>query len=137
MNNKIRNALAVFGATVFVGMAHAMPSDFVGTWTNLNPSTRGIVKVVITPGLQIRNFGACTPTLCDMGAVNMITYGNNVSDLNHKYATAHYDMSFKKVEVIAKLTGNKIMTVEAFNRFIDGSGRQNYLSSERFRKVAP
>ncbi len=137
MKNHIRNVLAVIGTTVIAGMAQAMPADFVGTWTNLNPSTRGIVKVVITPALQMQNFGACTPALCDMGAVQMVTYGNSVADLNHKFGTAHYDLSFKKIEVVAKLTGNKIMTVETFNRFIDGSGRQNYYSGERYKKVAP
>jgi hypothetical protein len=41
---------------------YASAGDFVGTWKNLNPSTRGIVQVTVAPDMSMHLWGACTPT---------------------------------------------------------------------------
>ncbi len=117
--------------------AFAYPTNFIGTWKNLNPNTRGIVKLIITPGPIMRMYGACTPTPCDNGTTSLITFGNNVSDLNHKVAVGHFNLNFKKIGTTLKLLNNNRLSFEHFNQFTDSSGRQNYWMTENFKKVLP
>jgi hypothetical protein len=89
------------------------------------------VKVEITSGLLLQAWGACTPNPCDMGSAPLTTYGQSVSDMNHKIATASYDMTFKKVIMTLRISGNSLY-VETYNQFTDNSGRQNYWTQDRF-----
>ena len=126
-------------AFLFAQLAQAAPSNFLGNWRNVNRSTRNIVQVVITENasthaLMIRSLGACTPTPCDMGNVPLITFGRSVSDMNHMIGMAHYNFAFKQVDVTLKVSG-AYFVLETYNRFTDNSGRQNYWTSDRFRRT--
>src|SRR5262245_8595110 len=79
--------------------AHATPAQFIGTWINTDSATRGIVRLQITQGvhgLGVQVFGACVPSPCDWGLAGLTTYGNNVSDPDHKFGTAAYSFDFKQ-----------------------------------------
>lgn len=124
--------------TLLTWSAQAAPQDFVGTWVNTNSHANGIIRLVISKSgdnYYIRAFGKCTPNPCDFGMVPLWTYGKSISDWNHKAATAHYDFSFKDVELVAKLTSRTRLYLEDYNRFTDSSGRENYWKSNRFRKI--
>jgi len=136
MKNKIKFAMLL---TVICASSslYAYPLNFVGIWKNTNPQTRGIVRLVITPDLNMRMYGACSPIPCDNGISKLISFGKTVTDVNHKAAIAHYDMTFKKVGVTLKLANNNKITFEHYNQFTDSSGRQNYMMSESFKRIVP
>jgi hypothetical protein len=130
-------------ATAAVGLAtttpaQAAPAQFVGLWLNSDPGTRGIVRLQITtggPGLQVRVFGACVPTACDWGLAGLTTYGNDVSDPDHKFGTAAYSFDFKQTAMTFQLLDANTLLVDDYSMFTDGSGRQNYHSREIFKKL--
>ena len=124
---------------LFAQLAQAAPAHFLGNWRNVNRSTRNIIQAVITENpanhqLMLRAFGACSPTPCDMGSVPLMTFGRSVSDMNHKVGMAHYNFSFKQVDITIKVSGAYFI-LETYNHFTDNSGRQNYWTSDRFRRT--
>lgn len=137
MKYSFKSTLVTGAILLSTSQAFAYPVNFIGIWKNVNPSTRGIVRIVITPGLNMRMFGACTPVPCDNGVTPLTTFGANVSDLNHRAGVAHYNLNFKKVGTTLKLLTKKKMSFDHFNQFTDGSGRQNYWMNETFKKVLP
>jgi len=126
--------MTLAGTLLMANLASAASGDFLGAWANSNRSTRNIVRAEITPDKMIRLFGACTPTPCDMGKVPLVTYGRSISDANHKFATAQYNLSFKKVVVTVKILGGNRMYLETYNQFTDGSNRKNKWVGQSFRK---
>lgn len=137
MKASMKLILAASAFSLSATSAFAFPANFIGLWKNTNPSSNGIVKIFITPGLTIRTFGACTPTLCDHGPRPLTTYGKNISDPNHRAGTAQYHFSFKEVVMTLKLVGSQRLHFEHFNQFTDSSGRQNYWKGENFKRVLP
>ena len=117
--------------------AHAVsPGALVGTWSNTDSSTRGLVKVVIAAsgsGISVDAFGACTPTPCNWGAVAGTAYAANVSSSAAVAFSAQYKFSFKQTTVVGHLNGN-LLTVETFDVFTDGSGRSSYYSQYQMHK---
>jgi hypothetical protein len=116
----------------------ARPRDFIGTWVNTDYNSSGITKLVISQSgrnLNIQVFGQCQPTDCDWGTTELVTYGDNVQDRNHLFATASYDKNFAETLLTIKLTqgGNKI-NLESFTEFTDNSNRQNYFSQAQFQR---
>lgn len=116
-------------------LASAAPADFVGTWLNRDRNSRGIIRIVVHPGMQVQAYGSCTPNPCDWGRAPMTTYGRSVTDRNHKIATANYNFSFKRTSLVLKTPRPGLMTLEDFNVFTDNSGRQNYYMGQTFRKA--
>lgn len=118
----------------------AAPQDFVGTWVNTNPNTRGITRLVVTSTgantLSVQAFGKCHPTDCDWGTTQLITYGSNVQDSDHKFATANYRPRFANTILTLNLNphNRRQVTLQSFTQFLDSSGRQNYSSTERFTR---
>ncbi len=130
-------SVCAFAATLAASnAASAWPAQFIGAWKNVNPNSGGIIRLEIGPGMQLRAFGSCTPTPCNHGLTPLTTYGTSVTDANHRAATAGYNFSFKNVIMTMKLSGAWHLNMEHWNKFTDGSGRQNYLNGERFKKVS-
>lgn len=131
-------ATAAVGSLVASAPAQAAPHQFVGLWQNLNPATNHVVRIIVstTPGgLKARTYGKCTPNPCDWGNVGMTTYGKNVSDPDHKDGTAVYNFGFATAAVTYRLVDAQTMVVHTYTQFLDGSGRQNYHTVEKFRKL--
>jgi len=101
----------------------------LGTWTNCDKATRGIVRVVITDegGLKVQTFGACSPTPCDWGKVKGLAYAANVSSTPAVAFSAIYKASFKETILVGVLDHGSLI-VETFNNFTDNSGRSDYYS---------
>ena len=111
------------------------PGTILGTWVNVNPATRGLVKIVVdlTGGtLHVHPFGACVPTPCDWTQKKGIAYAENVSATHAVAFSAVFGQGFKNTIVAAHLEG-RLLCVETFNDFIDGSGRSDYYTREMFR----
>jgi hypothetical protein len=131
---------AVAGSLAVTAPAQAAPAQFIGVWNNIDASTNHIVQIVISgaPGaLGVRTFGSCSPTPCDWGTVPLTSYGNNVSDPDHKYAAALYNFGFESDLITMELTDPNTLMVDTYTQFLDHSGRQNYHVRELFRKVVP
>lgn len=135
--------LTACSAALAVGLANpafATPQDFVGTWVNTNSNTRGITRFVVkstgSNTVNVQVFGKCHPTDCDWGTTKMVTYGSNVQDKDHKFATANYNPGFSSTLLTFNLNlGNKKeITLQSFTQFLDNSGRQNYSSVEYFKR---
>lgn len=129
--------LVSYASFFFANSAHALPTDFVGTWINVNPHSRGVVRFIVSPAMKMRLYGACSPTACDIGSAPLHTYGSSVDDPDHREGTAHYDLDFKEIDAKLTLVSKNRMDMSHFNRFTDNSNRQNYLMKERFRKATP
>jgi hypothetical protein len=118
----------------------AMPavnlSALAGIWINVDPATRDIVKVILTPqgqGLVVHAYGACTPTPCDWGDASGVAYDASVSGGPAVAFTANYNFGFKTTILTGHLEDNRLI-VEDFNVFHDGSGRSSYFDQGTFRK---
>lgn len=138
MTHLPRVALTALAALTLASSAHAATSDFVGTWTNTNPATRGITRLVFTPNgdgtLNVQVFGKCSPTDCDWGKASVLTYGANVSDADHWMGSAVYAKGFSNTMLVMNLFPNRSLSVQSLTQFVDKSGRQNYASREVFRR---
>lgn len=135
-------AAVALGAAVLGGLAarpaHAAPAEFMGTWINADSGTANIVRLQITAGVHgmgLRAFGACTPSACDWGIVGLTTYGNSVSDADHKYGTALYDHGFATRIVTLQLIDSSTLVAHVYSQFHDGSSRQSYHTREVFKKL--
>lgn len=127
---------ALIGTLSTVAPAPTAASDFTGTWQNDDRNATGIVKVIIDANKHIRAFGACTPNLCDYGAVDFFSYGQDIHDESHRLGTGRWIFDFKEVLLTATLANGRTMKVEEFNRFTDTSGRQNYWMTGNFKKIS-
>ncbi|MBF2016352.1 MAG: hypothetical protein IGS23_14345 [Rivularia sp. T60_A2020_040] len=135
-------AVATFGTVLSLASINpslAAPADFVGTWQNTNSNTRGITKLVVTKAsgnkLNIRVFGSCSPRDCDWGTASLTTYGTSVQDANHRAATTNYNKSFANTLLTINLGATNRLNLQSFTQFKDNSNRQNYTSTEAFRKL--
>src|ERR1700739_4988222 len=109
----------------------------IGTWVNVNPATRDIVKVVLTNNggaLSVHAYGACTPTPCDWGQVTGQAYSASVEGGAAVAFTANYQFGFKRTILTGHLHGEQLI-VDDFNVFEDGSGRAAYFTEGTFKKV--
>lgn len=129
---------AAIGSLAVSAPARASDAQFAGLWLNADSATRGIVRFMVTgsPGaLGVHVYGACEPTACDWGMAPLTTYGDNVSDPNHKYGSAVYNFGFATSMLTFQLIDPNTIVVDDYEQFHDGSGRQNYHNREVFRKL--
>jgi hypothetical protein len=133
----ISTVAAAVSLSTLVSVATAGSADpMVGTWVNTNRNTRGITRLTISQSAgryDIHVFGQCSPTDCDWGTSNLLTYGDNVSDSTHNYATASFSPSFATTVLSLQHSGN-VINANSFTNFTDNSGRQNYHARENFRR---
>jgi hypothetical protein len=145
----IRQKLTL-GIVLITGLAAGVPAmaeppvnraALVGTWVNVNPATRGIVKVVITNdlfGFRVHTYGACSPTPCDHGAIKASPYSKSVSSTVAAGLSAVYNFGFKTTLITAKRTAEfdngAFLELESRNVFAAGDTRFDYMQSELFRR---
>jgi hypothetical protein len=111
-------------------------TPLLGTWNNVNPATRDVVKVVIAAagsGIKVDAFGACSPTPCNWGNVAGLAYSASVSSSAAIAFSAQYKFSFSQVILTGHLQGKNLI-IETFTHFTDGSGRDDYYSTDTMAK---
>ena len=125
----------LFGATPPPGNAAAVdPAPLVGTWVSTNPATRGTIRLVLRhEGGQfgVRAFGACAPSPCDWGEVSGELFAAGVTSREAVGFKAFYDFGFMETFLAAYLN-KRILVVDAYNTFKDGSGRARYFLRDHF-----
>jgi len=116
----------------------ASPTSFLGDWRNIDPNTRGNVRVQISQlgGLyQIRIWGQCHPDPCDWGNVALNFYGRGVEGGDRYYALAVYQFGFETVHVTLSFVSGGTLQVTTFTHFTDASGRADYFMIEAFNRA--
>jgi hypothetical protein len=111
-------------------------SPLLGTWVNVDKSTRDVVRIVIAAsgsGITVNGFGACSPTPCNWGVVPALDYAASVSSTPAVAFSANYTFSFAQVIVVGHLHGKHLL-IETFTNFTDGSGRSNLYTSDTMEK---
>jgi hypothetical protein len=111
-----------------IGPIFPIVDPFVGTWTNVDPGTGGITKVQITQdasGHHIEAWGACLPTDCEWGKVDLDLLGTSVSDPTPDYAIGHWDPGFKDATITLEVVEDGLVA-DLYNVFKDDSGRGGY-----------
>ena len=146
---KHRNGLlTVLAATLaFGGTGTALAvqptgvTNLVGTWVNVNPTTRNIVRIVITSdalGFRIHTYGACTPTPCDHGAIPASRFSKGTTSTAAYGFTGTYNFGFSTMLVTGlrdyQLDGGNFLRLETRTRFAAGDTRIDYMATELFRK---
>lgn len=66
-----------------IDLRNELVSRLVGEWTNIDPNTRGISKVIITienNEFAISGFGPCSPTDCEWGKVKAHEIAASIDD---------------------------------------------------------
>lgn len=109
-------------------VAAITPGRLLGTWTNCDKATRGVVKVILSGNLVVQAFGACHPTPCDWGkAEKTDLWAADVSSSQAVAFSALWTFGFKATIMVGVLDRGSLI-VETFDAFTDGSGRSNYYS---------
>jgi hypothetical protein len=110
------------------------PAPLLGEWTSTNEATRGIVKLVVDSragALSVRVFGACAPSPCDWGETEGQAFSLGVTSGEAAAFKAFYDFGFMETFLAAYLN-KRILVVDAYNIFKDGSGRAQYFLRDHF-----
>jgi len=111
-------------------------SPLVGAWTNMDISSRGVVKVILSSekgALKVQAFGACSPSPCDWGEVKGAIYSIGVDSNIAVGFEAVYDFGFMETMLAAYLN-KRLLVVDSYNTFKDGSGRSMYFFRDHFRQ---
>jgi hypothetical protein len=126
------------------------PSPLLGTWVSFDAATRGLVRVVVARRggrLTVRAFGASSPAPQDWGeavgdafagGVDRVDGVDGVDGVGGAAAvafTARYRFGFVDVLVAAYLN-RRLLVVDCYSVFGDGSGRSSYFSRDHFYQPA-
>jgi hypothetical protein len=111
-------------------------SPLTGTWLNFHCESRGIIKLELASESQrllVRVYGACQPLPCDWGAVEGGLFAAGVGSKVAVGFKAFYDFEFMEVFVAAYLN-RRLLVVDTYNTFKDGSGRSSYFLRDHFHQ---
>jgi hypothetical protein len=117
------------------------PSPLVGTWVSFDAATRGLVRVVVARRggrLAVRAFGASSPAPQDWGEVEGDAFAGAVGGVESAAAvgfTARYRFGFVDV-LLAAYLNRRLLVVDCYSVFGDGSGRSSYFSRDHFYQPA-
>jgi hypothetical protein len=123
---------------VFVlACTNVFANDLAGDWKNPDPKG-GLTRIVVSKGAsdnawQIQAWGACSPTDCDWGRIDLQMLGDAPNDKTGKYGFAHWDHKFADTFITLRITKG-ILVVETYDFFKDGSGRANYCSTAKMER---
>lgn len=109
-------------------------SPLVGRWINFDRNTRGIIRIVLIGDkdkLLIHAYGAGSPEPCDWGAVPAVAFAESVIAREAVGFCAFYDFGFLETMLAAYLN-KRLLVVDAYNQFKDGSGRSQYFLRDHF-----
>src|SRR5215472_9169705 len=91
-------AVAAFAIASAVPAAFADVGDFIGSWSNADPNTGGITRVVINHGagnqVTVQVFGRCHPSDCDWGTVAGHSYSDTVGSPEVRGVVATFNSGF-------------------------------------------
>jgi hypothetical protein len=104
-----------------------------GTWINVDPATRGIVRIQIN-GEKVHPYGACHPDLCDWGVLKAKSFASTVDSKNSIALLTKKKTSFNQSQLTLALGAGGKLRVEVLTHFTDGSGRTDYRTVDTFAR---
>jgi len=143
-----RADLASLGEAAHRAAAPAVdPGPLVGTWVSFDAATRGLVHVVVADRggrLAVRAFGASSPAPQDWGEVVGDAFAGGVDRVGGVDGvggaaavgfTARYRFGFADI-LLAAYLNRRLLVVDCYSVFGDGSGRSSYFSRDHFYQPA-
>jgi hypothetical protein len=109
----------------------------LGTWSNTNTATRGIVKTVLAAkenGIVLRVFAAGSPQMVDWGETAASIFAADALATEAMAFSAFYDFGFMETQLQGHVRQG-VLIIAKFDRFKDDSGRSNYFSKEFFYRT--
>ncbi|HET8684562.1 MAG TPA: hypothetical protein VFM54_22230 [Micromonosporaceae bacterium] len=105
---------------------------FAGNWVNVDPGTRSIPKVALSPQsattATLHMWGACSPTPCDWGTTTA-----SLGNTEPPRLTASYNQGFVTRTIVITKSGT-LLVVKIRSHFTDSSGRADYDSTDIFNR---
>ena len=126
---------AILSPVTFAGL-----NQFAGTWTNIDPKTRGLTRLEISLNgnkVSVHAYGSCHPRDCDWGEAMAIAYAPSVESILTETAhalTITYNRDYADQIMIIRSVEGERLQVELFTHFKDGSGRSDYTTVDNFRQ---
>jgi hypothetical protein len=120
------------------------PAPLVGTWVSFDAATRGLVRVVVAGRggrLAVRAFGASSPAPQDWGETEGDAFAGGVDVVDGVEGaaavafTARYRFGFVDV-LLAAYLNRRLLVVDCYSVFRDGSGRSSYFGRDHFYQPA-
>jgi len=112
------------------------PSPLVGTWVNFDSGTGGISSLeLVREGsrLLVRVQGACERSSCEWGEVEGSLFASDVTAKQAVGFKAFYDFGFMEI-LLAAYLNRRLLVVDSYNTFKDGSGRSRYFLRDHFHQ---
>ena len=109
-------------------------APLLGTWVNFDPGSTGLARVETAQrggALAVRAFGAGVDGPCDWGEIRADAFTGGVGLRTAVAFTAVYDLGFARVRLAAYLN-IRLLVVDAYSTFHDGSGRSPYFQRDHF-----
>jgi hypothetical protein len=133
----LASSIALTAITDICGLRPAQAQAFAaaesmnGLWVNVDPNTRGLVRIEIHDR-RIHPYGACHPDLCDWGVLKARSFAAGVDSSPATAMLARQATSFSRSEISLSLEAHGRLRVEVFTHFTDQSGRADYRSVDYF-----
>ena len=109
-------------------------SPLVGTWVNFDQKSTGIFRLEIEDRngeLILHTWGTGAPEPHDWGEAVGEAFTDGVALHAGVAFRADYDLGFARVMLACYLT-KRLLVVDAYTRFQDGSGRSPYFQRDHF-----
>ncbi len=103
-------------------------NNYVGTWTNTDPNAgmpQLIIQKVDDLTLSFHGFGACSPTYCDWGTINVPYTTPTMQGV--------WTFSFKTTTITVSLSGNQLKAT-TFDKYNPGDGRPDRTTNYIFQR---
>lgn len=118
------------------------PAPLLGEWVNFDRASRGMARLVISAtvsgsgsasngGMTVHAFGAGAPAPVDWGEVPGAPFADGVGLDAGVAFTADYEFHGHRVTLACYLN-KRLLVVDAYTRFADGSGRAAYFARDHF-----
>ncbi len=136
---KILNAGGV-AALIVAACALSIPAqagvgEFLGSWKNIDPWTKGVTRIDVTPAgpehVYVRVWGECHPTDCDWGSRPAREFTAGVGSDDVRTLVAEFNPGFAEEMVILRRAPSGDLRFEVLTHFTDGSGRRDYSQAGR------
>jgi hypothetical protein len=109
-------------------------SPLTGVWTNFDVDSTGIARLEIADRdgeLLVRTWGSGSDELHDWGQVVAEAFTDGVALQTAVAFRADYDLGFARV-MLACYLNKRLLVVDAYTMFIDGSGRARAFRRDHF-----
>jgi hypothetical protein len=123
--------IAVVSLAVLPSTFGAQLSTFVGTWTNIDPNTRGLTTLhiaLVGADVKLEAWGKCVPKDCPWGETEGTAYGSRIdanASQDVRVISAHFTSKITETLFVVHVAPNDRVQVDVLKRYTDHSGRAN------------